>query len=280
MNTQLTESNPLLPQNHGALASIEGQRAIQEVQAALVIAKRFPRDEKASLDKILNACSRQGLAEQAEYSFSRGGTDITGPSIRLAEAIAGYWGNIEFGFREIARSKGSDGVGVSEVESYAWDMENNVRRPARFTVRHWRDTRAGGYALKDERDIYELIANQAQRRVRACLLAVIPGDVVEEAQRQCAATLSAEADTSADALKKMVDRFQPFGVTKEQIEKRIQRRLEAITPAQIVSLRRVYNSLKDGMSVAADWFEVETVVETNPLTKAEKPAAKTETPTA
>jgi hypothetical protein len=44
-------------------------------------------------------------------------------------------------------------------------------------------------------------------------------------------------------------------VTKEQIEKRIQRRIDAIQPAQVVTLRKIYASLRDGMSVAADWFE-------------------------
>jgi hypothetical protein len=40
------------------------------------------------------------------------------------------------------------------------------------------------------------------------------------------------------------------------IEKRIQRRLDAMTPALMVQLGKVYNSLKDGMSTIADWFEV------------------------
>src|SRR5262249_38347346 len=51
------------------------------------------------------------------------------------------------------------------------------------------------------------------------------------------------------------DAFAEFGVTAAQIETRIQRRLEAIRPAQVVGLRKVYNSLRDGMSVAADWFD-------------------------
>lgn len=250
-------SNPLatIPQETSALANVEGQRAIQEVQAALVIAKRFPRDEKLALDKILNACSRVGLAEQSAYSFSRGGTEITGPSIRLAEAVAQYWGNIEFGFREISRSYDKNGVGFSEVEAYAWDMETNTRRPARFTVKHWRDTRQGGYAIKEERDIYELVANMAQRRVRACLLAVIPGDVIEEASKQCDATLNAKADTSPEAIGKLVEAFDKLGVSKDQIEKRIQRRVDTIVAAQIVSLRKIYSSIRDGMSVASEWFE-------------------------
>jgi hypothetical protein len=231
-------------------------REAQNVQVAMLAAKRFPRDEKAALDRVLNSCCRESLASVAIYQFSRGGTDIQGPSIRLAEAIAQHWGNIESGWREIERFKDADGTGVSVIEAFAWDLQSNYRVPRVFNVRHWRDRKAGkGYALEDERDVYELCANQAARRVRACLLAVIPGDIVEEAQRQCDTTLAAKADTSAEAQKKILAAFEPFGVTRAQIEARIQRRLDSITAAQVVQLRKVLASLKDGMSKPDDWFE-------------------------
>ena len=41
-----------------------------------------------AMDKILQACTRPSLAEGALYSYSRGGSEITGPSIRLAEVAA------------------------------------------------------------------------------------------------------------------------------------------------------------------------------------------------
>jgi hypothetical protein len=256
------------PQN-GALAQAGEQRVIAEVQAMLVIAKKFPRDERAAVDKILNAFTRPSLCEVAKYQYSRGGSDVDGPSIRSAEAIAQLWGNIEFGFREIGRGVGPDGAGFSEVEAYAWDMQSMTRRPAHFRVRHWRDTKKGGYPITDERDIYELVANQAQRRVRACILAIIPGDVIEAAMSQAEATLRTKADTSPEAMVKMLEAFAAFAVTKEQIEKRIQRRLDAIQPAQVVSLKKIYASLRDGMSTPAEWFETEEAPAATP------PAVKT-----
>ena len=72
---------------NAALVETESARAIQEVQAALVIGKKFPRDEKAALDRILNACTREGLAKGALYTYARGGADISGPAIRLAESL-------------------------------------------------------------------------------------------------------------------------------------------------------------------------------------------------
>lgn len=242
------------PPKQGGLIQAEEQRAVQEVQAALVIAKRFPRDQKAAVDRIMNTCTRESLAAVALYQYARGGTDISGASIRLAEAIAQNWGNLDFGFRELSRGE-SNGKTYSEVQAYAWDMETNTRRSLQFRVTHWRDTRKGGYAVTDERDIYELLANQSQRRVRACILAIVPGDVVEQAEKQCLATLNSKADTSPEATKKLVEAFAEIGVTKEQIEARIQRRLDAITPAQVVNLRKVYTSIKDGMSEPGEWFE-------------------------
>lgn len=238
------------PQNNTAMVEVEQQRALAEVQGAIVLAKRFPRNQIEAMDRISVACQRPGLAEQALYSYSRGGTEITGPSIRLAEAIAQNWQNVQFGVKELEQRNGE-----STVQAYAWDMETNVRQEKTFQVRHERYTKKGKYHLEDPRDVYEMIANQGARRLRACILGIIPGDVIESAVNQCEQTLKAKADTSPEALKKLVEVFGNYAVTKEQIEKRIQRRLGTITPAQLVNLRKIYNSLKDGMSSSADWFE-------------------------
>jgi len=273
-------------QRDNALNSVESQRAVHEVQTALVVARRFPRDVGKCVERIMNACQRPSLAEAAVYQYARGGTNITGPSIRLAETVAQQWGNFDFGFHELHRGRDEEsGVPYSEIRAFAWDMESNTRRALQFRVSHWRDTKGGGYALKDERDIYELIANQAQRRVRSCIMAVIPGDVFDDAVTQCEVTLRAKADTSPEALIKLQSAFNEFGVTRSQIEARIQRRLEAITPAQVVQLKKVYVSLRDGMSSPSDWFETTdeaaaSSVANGPIDPFEKQPAKKAAPKA
>ncbi|WP_058912838.1 hypothetical protein [Entomohabitans teleogrylli] len=234
-----------------AMVAVEQQRAIQEVQAAMVIAKKFPRDPICAMDKILQACTRPTLAEGALYSYSRGGAEVTGPSIRLAEALAQNWGNIQFGIRELEQKSGE-----STVEAFAWDIETNTRQVKTFAVPHFRYTRNGKKKLDDPRDIYEMVANQGSRRLRACILGVIPGDVIEAAVRQCEITLTSTADTSPESIKKMVDVFRSeFGVTSEQIQKRIQCRVEAMRPAQMIQMKKIYASLRDAMSTPDDWFE-------------------------
>ena len=245
------EVSTTVPQRNASSMDVEAGRAIAEVQGMILMAKRFPRDPIKATDDILIECQRPGLAEVALYSYARGGTDISGPSIRLAEVIQRNWGNMEASVVELSQNNGK-----SEMMSYCWDIEKNVRNTKIFTVKHERYTKKGTYALSDPRDIYEQNSNLAARRLRAVILATIPGDVVEAAVAQCEATLKAKADTSPEAMKKMIDAFTQFNVTKQQIEKRIQRKIESITPAQVVSLRKVFNSLRDGMSSASDWFEI------------------------
>ena len=234
----------------GAGVEISASREMAEVQAAVVMARRFPRDEIRAMEKIRNACSRPALAESAVYQYSRGGSDVSGPSIRLAEAIATAWGNIQFGVREVEQRNGE-----STCEAFAWDVESNVRVVKSFKVSHIRHTKRGDTVLTDPRDIYEMVANQGARRVRACILGIIPGDVVEDAVKQCETTLNAKADTTPEGLKKVADAFAQYGITVKQIEARIQRRFDSITAAQVVGLRKIIVSLRDGMSKPEDWFE-------------------------
>jgi len=257
------QGNSTLP----STATAESSRAVAEVQAALLIARMNPRDQRQAMDRILNACTRPSLASSAIYSYARGGSEITGPSIRLAEAVAQQWGNIQFGIREL-----SNHGGKSEVQAFAWDVETNTRREMVFTVPHIRSTRKGSYKLEDPRDVYELVANQGARRLRACILSVVPGDVIEAAVEQCEKTLQITADVTPDGIKKMIESFTEFGVSKKQIEDFCGCHAEAINAAQIVRLKKVYRSLRDGFGVVEDWFKTEPKAEQKAVEK--KPSLK------
>lgn len=235
------------------LMETQSARESQEVQAMMVIAKRFPRDPIDAMDRIIKSCTRQTLAQSAVYSYPRGGQSVEGPSIRLAETLAQEWGNIQYGIRELSQSNGE-----STVEAFAWDIQTNTRQVKVFQVPHVRYSKKGKQILTDPRDIYEVVANNGARRLRACILGVIPGDVIEAAMEQCSITLKANADVSIDGLKKIASIFQEnFNVTQEMIGKRYQCKFESLRPAQVVQLRTIYQSMKDGMSQPRDWFDVE-----------------------
>lgn len=172
--TNANDFTQVQPQTRNTQTEMMISRQAQEVQAAMVIAKKFPRDEVESFNRILRACQRKRLAEGAMYEYPRSGTKVTGPSIRLAEAMAQNWGNIDFGILELEQKSGE-----SQVMAYAWDLETNTRQTKVFSVPHMRGTKRGNVPLTDPRDVYEMVANQGARRLRACILGVIPGDVVD-----------------------------------------------------------------------------------------------------
>lgn len=261
------------------VVAVEQQRSIAEVQAAVIMARQFPRDQVQAINRIRLACQRPALAEVAMYTYARGGADVTGPSIRMAESIAQMWGNIKFGIVELSQANGE-----STVKAYAWDLETNVQQEKVFQVKHERHTRQGSKRLTDPRDIYELAANNGARRLRACILGIIPGDVVESAVSECDNTLRTTVQVTPERVKAMLEMFEGFGVTKATVEKRIQRPVENITPAIFVNLGKIANSLRDGISKATDWFEVATAAPNSTvtpptsvrLTKSQMEQAKTE----
>lgn len=234
----------------GLIASTEA-RAVAEVQAAYVIAKKFPRNQHESYQNIMEACKRPFLAEHAMYAFPRGGSLVTGPSIRLAEVLAQCWGNLDCGVREI-----SQGNGVSVAEAYAIDLQTNTRVTKIFHVPHVRDTKKGRVKLTDARDIYEMVANQGSRRLRACIIGIMPGDVVEAAVAQVKKTMETGELPLSERIRTMIDKFKELGVTVEHLEKRLGHKLDATIAQEIVTFTGIYKSIKDGFSSREDFFDI------------------------
>lgn len=233
-----------------SMIEVASTRAEHEVQASFVIAQKFPRSEQQCYTEIINACKRPFLAEQAMYAYPRGGTLVTGPSIRLAEAMAQSWKHLDFGIEEVSQSNG-----VSVAKAFCIDLQKNTRSTKTFYVKHERHTKRGITKLTDPREIYELVANQGARRLRACILAILPGDVVEAAVDQCKKTLESSDIPISDQIRKMVLAFDEIGVKVEHLEKRLGHKLDATIPAEIVILKGVYKSLKDGMANREDFFD-------------------------
>lgn len=248
-------SAELATQNETAIA-VEQSRAIQEVQGAIMMAKKFPRNETQAYSKILEACRRTNLAKSAMYSYPRGGEQITGVSIRLAETLAKYWGNIQFGIVELSQANGS-----SEVMAYAWDLETNTRQVKQFSVKHSRYSKSKGLTkLTDPRDIYEMTANQGARRLRACILGVLPSDIIESAVEACEKTLVGDnSEPLSDRVRKCVASFMNFGVSQEMIEKRLNHKIEATNVHELVALGKIFTSLRDNMAKVEDFFELPKV---------------------
>lgn len=233
--------------------AVDQSRAVAEVMGAIHAAKKFPRDQFTAFNNIIKECQRYNLADAATYSYPRGDKTVTGPSIRLAEVLARQWGNIDCGIRELEQKDGE-----SVMQAYAWDLETNYRATKNFTVKHIRDTKSGSKQLTDQRDIYEMTANQGARRLRACILAVIPGDVTDAAVEQVRKTILAGPKnvTREDRIRNMVKAFSEKGIPKEAIEKRLGHPIDAIVDIEIVELQGIFNAIKDNVAKRTDYFDL------------------------
>ena len=240
--------------NQGTVA-IEASRAIAEAQGKLVIAKRFPRDEVEAYAKAMEACQRPTMAAKAFYSFPRGGQTVEGPTIRFAEELARCWGNIDYGIKELSQDDGK-----SEMQAYAWDLETNAQSVQNFTNPHQREQGKKMVNLTSQRDIYENNANMATRRLRSRILAILPSWFVEDAIEECKKTLAGRNDTPLiDRVNKMVVAFAKIGVTQEQIEKRLKKKIDTMNADDFVEYTGIYNAIKQGESKIAEWFESDPI---------------------
>jgi hypothetical protein len=181
--------------------------------------------------------------------------------------MANAWGNIDYGYREVG-----SGTGYTDVEAYAFDKETNTRSCRTFRVLHKRSSHGRLVDLSDPRDVYELVANQASRRIRACILQVIPGDITEAALKSCEETIKRSGGDAplVDRVRKMATVFQDYGVTTEMLERKLGHKLDVTIEQELIQLRRIYTSIKDGAAKRDDFFDFAM---TNAATDV-KPAAK------
>jgi len=223
-------------------------REAQEVQGAIMSSRQFPRIEQNSFNKIISACQRPKLANEAMYAYKRGSEMVTGPSIRLAETLAQCWGNLQSGVRQLSKNENE-----SIMQAYCWDLETNYKQERIFTVAHFRETKSGGYKLTSERDIYEVTANMGARRLRACILATIPSDVVEAAIEECEKTISG-AGKVAERIGQIVMAFKQFDVSEDDLNRYLGHSIKNASASDVVKLTKIGKSIKDGITTKEDWF--------------------------
>ena len=129
-----------------------------------------------------------------------------------------------------------------------------------FTNPHIREVKGVAKVLTSQRDIYEINANMGARRLRSRILAILPNDLVDMAIAECRKTLAGNNDEPLiDRVKKMVVAFGKIGVTQEQIETRLKRKVDTMTVDDFTDYIGIYNSIKNGESKVVDWFEAEKV---------------------
>lgn len=237
----------------GAASAIAREQS--ETQAAIVVAKQFPRDEAAAYDKLLESCGRPSFADNARYTFPRGGTDISGPSIQLAREAARCWGNIAYGLRVIAEDDET-----IHIKGYAYDREHNNLVEMEDKFRKLIQRKQGNKTVwlePDERDLRELMNRRGAICVRNAILQLIPPDVIDDAMRKVVSTIVDGAQGTKDhatAVRRMVVAFRELGVTAKMLQEHVGRGIDTITPQELANLRGAYQSIRDGNSEVEEHF--------------------------
>jgi hypothetical protein len=254
-----TTSTAIVPTEGGAVGV--AVREESELKAAIVLARSFPRDEPAAYARLMKSCARPGFAEGAEYSFPRGGQNVTGPSVDLAREAARCWGNIRYGLRIV--SEDEDRV---HIKGYAHDCETNnmVEMEDKFAKLIQRRRKGGtgtDWVKPDERDLRELVNRRGAILVRNCLLQVLPPDVIEDARAKTRETLhrAARGEIEQDrdaAIRRLALAFEQFGVGTTVLAQYLGHDLQAITAEELAELRKVWKSMADGQSRREDHFDI------------------------
>lgn len=259
---QITQPRTLVAGETQATA-IEQARAVAEVAAAVRVARDFPRDEAQAFRRMERACGTQALADRAFYSLPRAGGRIEGETVHLARELAGCWGNIDYGIRELRRD---DEAGVSEMQAWAWDQETNVRSSRSFVVPHAIMVGKGAdkkrKALTDLGDIANNNNSVAARAVRETIFTVLPTPFLVAAIDICNAVLRGEHRPTqqqvspADQAEQIVAGFAGWGVTVAQLEAYVALPRAEWAPQTIASLRVLGGEIKRGEKRVEDEFQV------------------------
>lgn len=236
----------------GQGTAVEQSRAVAEVQAAIYVARQFPREIGRARNTMQAACQSMALAGKAFYRFPRAGGAVEGSTIHLAKALAQSFGNLQYGVTELRRD---DDYRQSEMQAWAWDVENNTRHVLTFIVPHARFAKGKVEALIDLRDIYENNANNGARRLREAIFATLPDWFIEEAEDLCRQTLNkGDGKPLPERIDGAVQVFAGLGITANRLEQKLGRKRDQWTGPDIAQLLITHKSIQRREIAVEDEF--------------------------
>jgi hypothetical protein len=221
--------------------------AVQEIQAAIIVAKQFPRNLDDCWAKLMKSCQRKSFAEKARYSYPRGGQTISGPSVNLARTAAQCYGNIRWGL-SITR----DDEDNRTIRGWAWDMESGAYNYAEDHFQKLIYRKKDGWIKPDERDLRELTNRRGAILVRNALLNVIPKDFIEDAEGICIKTLRSDIKDPEGEKKRLILEFDKIGVSVTMLTGYLG--TGKWSPDNLIELQGVLNAIKEGSAKRDDYF--------------------------
>lgn len=234
------------------------------IDPQVMLARKFPRDEKKALEKLTFALQNTSFYEVVEYAIPRKDRDdpnkiitITGPTVYLAKEVLKVLTNFRFeqGIYEI---KPTDTV----VTAYAmcWDLENNVSN--KVSVSRPIVTKNGYRFGADMVNLTSMSASSVA--VRNAIFNVVPRYIVDECLR-----LAKEREN--DELRKTSpnDKHAKIKMTWEKFQKLCKATDEEMTTLFKVNsfedlddegyktIKRLYTAVDCGDTTPADLFNRE-----------------------
>lgn len=229
-------------------------QAINRAEADIQIAtaKQYPRDLTAVLNKIATyATMDKETAEDCFYVLRRkdaSGQDtvIEGLSVRMAEIIAGAWGNL----RVQTRIVGNDGRMIT-AQAICHDLETNVA--VSKEVKRSIMTKKGYTYSQD----MQVVTGNAAASIafRNAVLTVIPKAVTKRIineVKQVALGQSIDLETSRQNI---IGYFGKLGVNQQQLFDYLGiSKVEEIDKQRVFELRATANAIKEGTTTVQETF--------------------------
>jgi hypothetical protein len=246
---------------HETAATAGAARAQAAIQARFVMALQRPRSLDDVRTDLLTECRRPKFAEVSRYKLPRGGKAIEGWSIRFVEAAVRCMRNLAPETVTLFDDEDKRLLRCSII-----DLESNVEWAQEITVektverRELKEgqipigTRTNSYGQRvylvrcTEDDFRMKEGAMVSRALRTLGLRVIPGDLLDDAEKQVEQTCRAEikADPAA-AKKRMLDNFAGIGVRAVDLITYLGGKpLDALDENDVFELRGVFAAVKDG----------------------------------
>jgi len=226
------------------------QRA--EIDVQIATAKRYPRQLWQVKSSMMSfATLDRETAEACFYSLPRGGKNIQGASVRLAEIAVSCYGNLRAGSRIISTVTTGDNPHVV-IQAVAHDLERNV---AVTMEKRRRITKKRSKDAIDEDDI-NLAANAGSAiAFRDAVFKVVPMALIKPVLEAAKKVAIGDAKTLADRRAKMVDAFAKMGVQKDRIITTLEKKsIEDIDLSDLETLMGLFNAIKEGQTTIEDAF--------------------------
>lgn len=256
--------------------------AEREIEVRVGLAKRFPRNEAASFQKLRLALARPEFAAMAYYELPAFGKKRSKPaaewkpsspferrpeesgkpvpvrSVQLAREFARCWGNMSVG--QMIVSEDADSATVRGV---AWDLENNNYHFEDITVPKLRQKRIYDddgnhvntiWVKSDANEFRKLCAAMGARPERNSIFRIIGADYADAAVGLAKQTILAKAkENLPKAIQGLLVALERLGIFLGEIEEYLGCKIGAAAPEAIVELEGIGRAIKAGEATWADY---------------------------